>query len=149
MKTGWRAPARMGTSALLTALLFVAACSSSAARTESSRPAPAAASAPRSTHCDSRSDSAWVECELAGMSVRDKAAQMVWPQLFGDYVSADAPQWRKISGWITQQHVGGVIMSVGSPLEIAAKLNALQRMSDLPLLVGGDLEFGAGYRARG
>ena len=40
-------------------------------------------------------------------------------------------------------------MSVGSPLEIAAKLNALQRMSDLPLLVGGDLEFGAGYRARG
>jgi beta-N-acetylhexosaminidase len=86
---------------------------------------------------------------LAGMSVRDKAAQMVWPQVFGDYVSSDAPQWRKISGWITQQHVGGIIMSVGSPLEIAAKLNALQRMSDLPLLVGGDLEFGAGYRARG
>jgi len=83
------------------------------------------------------------------MSLRDKAAQMVWPQVFGDYVSSDAPQWRKISGWITQQHVGGIIMSVGSPLEIAAKLNALQRMSDLPLLVGGDLEFGAGYRARG
>ena len=83
------------------------------------------------------------------MTLRDKAAQMVWPQIFGDYVSADAPQWRKISGWITQQHVGGIIMSVGSPLEIAAKLNALQRMSDLPLLVGGDLEFGAGYRARG
>ena len=40
-------------------------------------------------------------------------------------------------------------MSVGSPIEIAAKLNALQRMSDLPLLVGGDLETGAGYRARG
>jgi beta-N-acetylhexosaminidase len=83
------------------------------------------------------------------MSLRDKAAQMVWPQVYGDYVSSDAPEWRKISGWITQQHVGGLIMSVGSPLEIAAKLNALQRMSDLPLLVGGDLEFGAGYRARG
>ena len=38
---------------------------------------------------------------------------------------------------------------MGSPLEIAAKLNALQRMSDLPLLVGADLETGAGYRARG
>ena len=149
MTTGWRAPARIGRSALLTALLVLGACTSTPARTESSRPAPAAAGAPRSTHCDSRGDSAWVECELAGMTVRDKAAQMVWPQLYGDYVSADAPQWRKISGWITQQHVGGVIMSVGSPLEIAAKLNALQRMSDLPLLVGGDLEFGAGYRARG
>jgi beta-N-acetylhexosaminidase len=83
------------------------------------------------------------------MTLRDKAAQMVWPQIYGDYVAADAPQWRKISGWVTQQHVGGIIMSVGSPLEIAAKLNAIQRMSDLPLLVGGDLEFGAGYRARG
>ncbi len=83
------------------------------------------------------------------MTIRDKAAQMVWPQLFGDYVSGDSPQWRKITGWITQQHVGGLIMSVGSPLEIAAKLNSLQRMSALPLIVGGDLEFGAGYRARG
>ena len=126
----------------------LAACTSTAARPEGS-PRGAVVSAPRSTQCDSKGDSAWVDCELAHMSVRDKAAQMVWPQLFGDYVSADAPQWRKISGWITQQHVGGVIMSVGSPLEIAAKLNALQRMSDLPLLVGGDLEFGAGYRARG
>lgn len=148
MTTGWREPARRGTSALLTALLFTVACTSTAARPEGS-PRGAVANAPHSTQCDAKSDSAWVECELARMSVRDKAAQMVWPQLFGDYVSADAPQWRKISGWITQQHVGGVIMSVGSPLEIAAKLNALQRMSDLPLLVGGDLEFGAGYRARG
>jgi beta-N-acetylhexosaminidase len=40
-------------------------------------------------------------------------------------------------------------MSVGSPLEIAAKLNAMQRMSEVPLLVGADLEFGAGMRARG
>ena len=102
-----------------------------------------------SSQCASKSDAEWADCVLAGMSLRDKAAQMVWPQVFGDYVSSDAPQWRKISGWITQQHVGGIIMSVGSPLEIAAKLNALQRMSDLPLLVGGDLEFGAGYRARG
>jgi beta-N-acetylhexosaminidase len=149
VKTDWREPARRGTSALLTALLVTAACTSATAHPEGSPRPPAAATAQRSTQCDSKSDSVWVECELAHMSVRDKAAQMVWPQLFGDYVSADAPQWRKISGWITQQHVGGVIMSVGSPLEIAAKLNALQRMSDLPLLVGGDLEFGAGYRARG
>ena len=129
--------------------MVMVACTSTAARPERGQPAAAQVGRPHSTQCDSKSDDAWVDCELAGMSVRDKAAQMVWPQLFGDYVSADAPQWRKISGWITQQHVGGVIMSVGSPLEIAAKLNALQRMSDLPLLVGGDLEFGAGYRARG
>jgi beta-N-acetylhexosaminidase len=40
-------------------------------------------------------------------------------------------------------------MSIGSPMEMAAKLNAFQRMSPLPLLVGADLETGAGMRARG
>jgi beta-N-acetylhexosaminidase len=40
-------------------------------------------------------------------------------------------------------------MSVGSPIEIAAKLNALQSLAPLPLLISADLEYGAGMRARG
>ena len=91
----------------------------------------------------------WADCALQHMTPREKAAQMVWPQLFGDYMPTDDPTWRKISDDIREQKVGGLIMSVGSPLEIAAKLNALQKMSDLPLLVGSDLETGAGFRARG
>ena len=149
MSTGRRETARLRVRGPLAAVLLIAACATPNAAREGTPPAPAAAAGSYTQACLPKSDDAWVACEIARMSLRDKAAQMVWPQLFGDYVSADAPQWRKISGWVTQQHVGGVIMSVGSPLEIAAKLNALQRMSDLPLLVGGDLEFGAGYRARG
>ena len=83
------------------------------------------------------------------MSLRDKAAQMVWPNTYGDYVPTDAPAWQRLRRYVTVDHVGGIIVSVGSPLEIAAKLNALQAMSDLPLLVGADLEAGAGFRARG
>lgn len=147
MSSGWREIARARAGASLAAVMLFAACAAPTPR--AGAPAPAAEHAGYDQACKSKSDDAWADCVLAHMTLRDKAAQMVWPQMFGDYVSADAPQWRKISGWITQQHVGGVIMSVGSPLEIAAKLNALQRMSDLPLLVGGDLEFGAGYRARG
>jgi len=146
--TGGRQSARRSSRAVAAAVLLLAACRSGTAH-PGSAPAPSAGNRTYSARCASKSDAEWADCVLAGMSLRDKAAQMVWPQVFGDYVSSDAPQWRKISGWITQQHVGGIIMSVGSPLEIAAKLNALQRMSDLPLLVGGDLEFGAGYRARG
>ena len=148
MTTGGRQSARRSSRAVAAAVLLLAACRSGTAH-PGSAPAPSAGNRTYSARCASKSDAEWADCVLAGMSLRDKAAQMVWPQVFGDYVSSDAPQWRKISGWITQQHVGGIIMSVGSPLEIAAKLNALQRMSDLPLLVGGDLEFGAGYRARG
>src|SRR5213078_4859003 len=39
--------------------------------------------------------------------------------------------------------------SVGSPFDIAAKLNALQRRSRLPLLVSADLEWGAAMRVVG
>ena len=91
----------------------------------------------------------WSDSVLAGMTLRDKAAQMVWPTVFGDYVPAASPQWHAITRQIAGERIGGYTISVGSPLEIAAKLNAMQRMSEVPLLIGADLEFGAGYRARG
>jgi beta-N-acetylhexosaminidase len=91
----------------------------------------------------------WEDSVLASLSLRDKAAQMVWPFTFGDYVADDAVAWRRLKANVEQDHVGGLLISVGSPLEIAAKLNALQQASSLPLLVGADLEAGAGFRARG
>lgn len=94
-------------------------------------------------------DERWADSVLATLSLRDRAAQMVWPNLMADYVATDAPQWRRLSSYVTQEHVGGLLMSIGSPTEMAAKLNALQRLSPLPLLVGADLEAGAGMRARG
>lgn len=91
----------------------------------------------------------WADSVLATMPLRDRAAQMVWPNIFADYVPDDAPSWRRISSYVTKQKVGGILMSIGSPIEMAVKLNALQKMSVLPLLVGADLETGAGMRARG
>ena len=40
-------------------------------------------------------------------------------------------------------------MSIGSPIETAEKLNAMQRLSALPLVIGADYEYGAGMRQRG
>src|SRR5947199_10415391 len=83
------------------------------------------------------------------MTLREKAAQIVWPSLFGDYVSGDSPQWRRLTQYVQQEKVGGFTISVGSPIEVAAKLNALQAMSKIPLLFGADLEARAGFRDRG
>jgi len=91
----------------------------------------------------------WADSVLATLSLRDKAAQMVWPWVLGDYTAADDPTYARVVGLVRDQRVGGVIISVGSPTEIASKLNALQRISALPLLVGADLETGAAFRARG
>ncbi|MGI8403038.1 MAG: glycoside hydrolase family 3 protein [Gemmatimonadaceae bacterium] len=91
----------------------------------------------------------WTDSVLASLTLREKAAQIVWPSVFGDYVSGDSPQWRRLSDQVKNEKVGGFTISVGSPIEVAAKLNDLQSMSKVPLLFGADLEAGAGFRARG
>ncbi len=119
-------------------LLCAAACLSCA--TAPARPPQSSAASPVSS---------WADSVLATMTLREKAAQMVWPTVLGDYTPLDSPQWRRVAREITEDKVGGYTISVGSPTEIAAKLNAMQRLSDVPLLIGADLEFGAGFRARG
>jgi beta-N-acetylhexosaminidase len=86
---------------------------------------------------------------MSGLSLREKAAQMVWPTVLGDYTSGDSPQWQSLTDHIRREKVGGFTISVGSPTEVASKLNALQGMSSIPLIFGADLEAGAGFRARG
>ena len=125
--------------ASLLALGMLGACASATART----------SASASPQVGSAADLAWADSVLATLSLRDKAAQMVWPWVLGDYTASDDPAFERIAGLVRDQHLGGIIVSVGSPTEIAAKLNALQRVSALPLLVGADLETGAAFRARG
>ena len=57
----------------------------------------------------------WADSVLATLSLRDKAAQMVWPWVLGDYTAADDPTYRRVERLVREQHVGGFIMSVGSP----------------------------------
>ena len=95
------------------------------------------------------SSARWSDSILKSLTLREKAAQIVWPSVYGDYVSGDSRQWRLLTQYITQDKVGGFTISIGSPTEIAVKLNALQSMSQVPLLFGADLEAGAGFRARG
>ena len=91
----------------------------------------------------------WADSVLSSLSLREKAAQMVWPTVLGDYTSDDSPQWQRLTSYVSTEKVGGFTISVGSPTEVASKLNALQSMSRIPMLFGADLEAGAGFRARG
>ncbi len=94
-------------------------------------------------------DSAWVRSTLSRLTLRQKVGQMVWPSVFADYAATSDSAWSRISGWIHSDQVGGFTMSIGSPMEMAAKLNAMQMMARVPLLIGADLEAGAGFRASG
>jgi beta-N-acetylhexosaminidase len=83
------------------------------------------------------------------MSVEDQVAQLIMPWLLGNYTGFDAEGLEQARRWIDSLHLGGIIISTGSPLDVAAKLNFLQRRSELPLLIGSDLEYGSAFRLQG
>ncbi len=90
-----------------------------------------------------------VDALPAKLTPRQKVAQLVVPWLGGNYMALDDSAYQIATRWVDSLEVGGIIVSVGSPYDIAAKLNALQGRSRLPLLVSADLEWGAGMRVVG
>lgn len=86
---------------------------------------------------------------LASLTTRQKVAQLVVPWLAGSYAAFDDSAFQIATRWVDTLEVGGIIISAGSPFDIAAKLNALQRRSKLPLLISADLEWGAAMRVVG
>jgi beta-N-acetylhexosaminidase len=86
---------------------------------------------------------------LGSLTSREKIAQLVVPWLGGNYTALDDSAFQIATRWVDTLEVGGIIISVGSPYDIAAKLNTLQRRSKLPLLVSADLEWGAAMRVVG
>jgi beta-N-acetylhexosaminidase len=86
---------------------------------------------------------------LRSLSLRDRIAQLVMPWVPGTYAAFDEDAFRRLQSWVDSLRIGGLIVSVGSPLDVAAKLNRLQEQSPLPLLVGSDLEAGTAIRLNG
>ncbi|MGH7679911.1 MAG: glycoside hydrolase family 3 protein [Gemmatimonadaceae bacterium] len=84
--------------------------------------------------------SAWVDSALATLSLRDRIAQMVMFWTLGDYTSVSDSMFAEVVRWVEREKVGGLTVSLGTPIEVAAKLNYLQRRALTPLIVASDLE---------
>jgi len=104
-------------------------------------PAPAAEpSAPVVARSASFDTAAWVDSVLATLSPRERVAQMVTFWVLGDYTAADDSALAAAVRWVEAEGVGGFTMSLGTPIEVATKINYLQRRARVPLLVSADLE---------
>jgi beta-N-acetylhexosaminidase len=86
----------------------------------------------------------WVDRTLAALSLRDRVGQMVMVWVLGDYTNTRDSTYAQVIRWVERDHIGGISMSLGTPVEVAAKLNDLQRRSPVPLVVAADLEPGLG-----
>jgi len=91
----------------------------------------------------------WSDSVLSTLTLEEKAGQLLMPWILGDFAPEGSASHRRIAEMVEANQVGGVIISVGSPTEVAVKLNGLQAGARVPLLVGADLERGAGFRFRG
>ena len=112
-------------------------------------PAPEPVAPPPATPVTRPPPLTWAQRTLARMTLREKVGQLMMPFVLGNFAPEGSETHDRIVSVIEQESVGGVIMSVGSPSEVAVKLNDLQQHSKYPLLVAADLETGAGFRFRG
>ncbi len=106
-------------------------------RAQELRPAPTA------------SGVAWVRRTLAAMTLERKVAQLITADMSGWYTSTDDPR----SAWwisLARDHgVGSFVLYGGTPRDVAAMTNSLQRVSKVPLLMAADFEGGPGQQVSG
>jgi beta-glucosidase-like glycosyl hydrolase/CubicO group peptidase (beta-lactamase class C family) len=92
---------------------------------------------------------AWVDATLADLPLRRKVAQMVFPRIPGAFLPTESATYQRIEDWVATQGVGGLIATIGPPMEAASTFNVLQGLADVPLLITADMENGPGQLLNG
>jgi beta-glucosidase-like glycosyl hydrolase/CubicO group peptidase (beta-lactamase class C family) len=88
----------------------------------------------------------WADSVLATLSTREKIAQLMMVAAYSNRANGSALHVAEITNLIARQKVGGIIFFQGSPLKQAELTNYYQSISQIPLLVGMDAEWGVGMR---
>ncbi|MEE8147036.1 MAG: glycoside hydrolase family 3 N-terminal domain-containing protein [Longimicrobiales bacterium] len=83
-----------------------------------------------------------VDETLSSLTLRQQVAQLVIQWLPGSYASTSSPEFQEWAGWVEDDEIGGLYLSIGLPHSYAAKINELQARSTVPLLVTSDFENG-------
>jgi beta-N-acetylhexosaminidase len=90
----------------------------------------------------------WAEQTLSQMPLEEKVAQLVFVDITGGYVTeADS----RLQQWVqlVRSGVGGMVLYGGTPRDVAALLNRLQKEASIPLLMAADFEGGPGQQVSG
>lgn len=95
-----------------------------------------------------RDRSHWVDSVLASLTVEQKIGQMMMVGVSGHYFSSTTDQYARLVRLVRERQIGGAILWRGDVFESALRLNGLQMMSQVPLLVSADLERGVPMRVR-
>src|ERR1051326_5081076 len=101
-----------------------------------------------STREQYKSKPEWVEQTLHQLTLEEKIGQMLMSRAYGYYYSAGSDEFRRLEHLVRVHKVGGLIFFQGDVYETAELVNRLQEISDVPLLVAADYEWGVAMRIR-
>lgn len=93
-----------------------------------------------------REDKQWIDSTIMKMTTREKCAQMIVPWVLGKDYSKDSVGLAKITHYVKDLKVGGLLFSTGDVLNEAEDIDEMQALSDIPLLISADFESGVGMR---
>lgn len=96
-----------------------------------------------------RADADAVERILDGLTTREKIAQMMHVWAYGEYQADDSDRFRRVERLVREEKIGGFIFSRGDIYDQAILTNKLQAISEIPLWISQDMEFGAAMRING
>jgi len=92
---------------------------------------------------DALAQKKWVDSVYNSMTLVEKVGQLYMVQVMSNQ---DQATKEKIIETIQENHIGGLIYSLGGPVRQAKLDNELQSLSKLPLLIGMDAEWGLSMR---
>ena len=111
--------------------------------------APTSASAQRLARAPTHEGTAWVERTLHRLTLEQKVAQLVVVDMQGWYVSDGDPRVQWWTSLARDHGIGSFVFYGGTPRDVAALFNRLQRVARIPLLIAGDFEGGPGQQVSG
>ena len=96
-----------------------------------------------------REEVRWVEQTLRSLSLRERIGQLIVVAASTEFMNFDSERFAEFRRQIEENRVGGFIVRGGSPNDVAALTNELQRLSPLPLLIAADYERGLRMQMKG
>ncbi|MDT8323730.1 MAG: glycoside hydrolase family 3 N-terminal domain-containing protein [Bacteroidota bacterium] len=92
------------------------------------------------------SRSVWIDSTLAGLSARQRIAQLLVPFSFANL---EEKTLRALARSVRGQGVGGVLLSRGTETDARTLIDSLRQWAAIPLLLTADFENGPGMRLQG
>jgi len=88
----------------------------------------------------------WARTVLGQMTLEEKVSQLFLASTTAEFMNVDSPDFQELADLVERFQAGGFVLFQSEPLAQVVLINDLQRRSRLPLLIGQDMEWGAGMR---